>query len=506
MPSKVIIVDEAEHPKWAKETLEMERKANPETFLFFRHEWNSRSEQIISHIDSYTEAENKIYARKCSVKEIKSREHRDFCDLYHIQGSNRLSLVSFGIFSGKELLGVLSLGRHNRDSRVTVLDRLCFKKGWRVVGGASRLFSAAKKWALENGVYSILSFSDERMSLGTVYERLGFELDCVLPPDYFYVKEGDPEVAFSKQSQSKNATGCPRSVTEKEWAKRKGLIQVFDAGKKRWILKLRLHKEVPLQSRRQGYYETKKANPRVLYYQSSYELRAATMLDEMDEVDSYISQHTFTMDGRERITDFIVTWNDGSKTILEIKPDRRLDQFKEQIEDNKEYAIRNGWKFQIWTEKELGFESEYFATKWADEFISKITQVDFVKERKDRNLYKSKKYYHTHIATDKVSVYCEYCNEDHNPLRLTYDKNIARNGRYICEREGGRIAGSRPKPHLKKINPYESEGKKECLGCKQVLPFSEYGKDKCRSDGYASKCKECRRKAANEKYAQKKAT
>ena len=34
--------------------------------------------------------------------------------------------------------------------------------------------------------------------------------------------------------------------------------------------------------------------------------------------------------------------------------------------------------------------------------------------------------------------------------------------------------------------------------------FSEYGADKSRADGYASKCKECR-SAANEKYASKKA-
>ena len=63
--------------------------------------------------------------------------------------------------------------------------------------------------------------------------------------------------------------------------------------------------------------------------------------------------------------------------------------------------------------------------------------------------------------------------------------------------ESGHIAGSRPKPHLRKANPYEAEGKKECLGCIQVLSFDNFGTDKGRSDGYASKCKECGRRAAN---------
>lgn len=58
---------------------------------------------------------------------------------------------------------------------------------------------------------------------------------------------------------------------------------------------------------------------------------------------------------------------------------------------------------------------------------------------------------------------------------------------------------------MRKANPYETEGKKECLGCKQILSFDNFGTDKGRSDGYASKCKECRRVAANDKYAGKKA-
>ena len=504
--AKIIVLDRVPEQGWMKETITKERESDPNTFIFFKHEWDERSEQISAHVESYSGEKRKVHARKCEVREIGSAAHREFCELYHIQGSNKLSMVAFGIFLGEEMLGVLSLGRHNRDSRVTVLDRMCFKAGCRVVGGASKLFSRAKEWALERGICSIVSFSDERMSTGAIYERLGFSLECVLLPDYLYVKEDDLGVCFSKQSQCKRATGCPMSVTEKEWAKRSGLVQVFDAGKKRWVYKLRIDKQVPLKSRRQGYYETKKANPRTLYYQSSYELRAATILDEMEGVQSYINQHTFAVDGRDRITDFVVSWLDGTKSILEIKPERRLDEFRSQLDDNREYAQRNGWKFEVWTEKELGFESEYFATKWADEFISKITQVDFVKERKGRNLSKAKKFYDTNIATDKVSVFCEYCQVTHEALRLTHDKNIARNGRYICEREGGHLVGSRPKPHLRKENPHAAEGKKECLGCKQVLCFSEYGADKARSDGYASKCKECRRVAANEKYAKKKAS
>jgi len=39
-------------------------------------------------------------------------------------------------------------------------------------------------------------------------------------------------------------------------------------------------------------------------------------------------------------------------------------------------------------------------------------------------------------------------------------------------------------------------------GCEHVLSSDCFGTDKGRADGYASKCKECRRVAANEKYAE----
>lgn len=492
--NKIIIVEELKSERWVYETLKSERLNNTNTFIFFKHEWNNKKQQILSHIDSYEKQERKIYARNCFVKEISIKEHRNFCESYHIQGSNKLSIVSFGIFYKEELLGVLSLGRHSRNNNFTVLDRLCFKQGCRVIGGSSKLFSVAKDWALEKGISSIISFSDERLSLGNVYEKLGFVLDCILPPDYFYVKENDLNIAFSKQSQSKNFTGCPTGVAEKDWAKKRGLIQVFDAGKKRWIYKLRVHREISIKNRRQGYYETKKANPKVLYYQSSYELKAAIILDETEDVESYVSQHSFSIDNRERITDFIVTWKDKTKTILEIKPERRLEEFKDQIEDNKQYAFKKDWKFEIWTEKELGFKSEHYAAKWADEFISKINNIDFVKERKDRNLSKAKKYYQEKIASNKFEIYCEYCKENHNPLKLTYDRNIKRNGRYICEKEGGHIAGSKPKN--KKNNPYENEGKKQCYVCKNILLLENFSSGK-------NICKPCRAKRYKKPYDKK---
>ena len=255
------------------------------------------------------------------------------------------------------------------------------------------------------------------------------------------------------------------------------------------------------KAKRRGVFESKKTS-RQLSYDSSYELRLCWMLDSDEDVVDFETQLGFRIDGHGRCLDCLVTYKGGRKKAIEVKPKQRLDEFAHQIDDSRRHALQNGWEFQVMTEDDLGMKYDEIR-RWADEFRTQATGIDYHAYREDVNKRKAKKYYHAHIATDKVKVYCKYCKETHEALRLTHDKNIKRNGRYICEREGGHIAGSKPKPHLKKINPYEREGKKECLSCKQILSFSEYGADKSRSDGYANKCKECRRVSANEKYAVK---
>lgn len=131
---------------------------------------------------------------------------------------------------------------------------------------------------------------------------------------------------------------------------------------------------------------------------------------------------------------------------------------------------------------------------------SNLNGVDYVKDRKEKSRKSSNKYYKKTVATDKVKFFCDFCKEEHEALRLTYDKNIARNGRYICEREGGSIAGSRPKPSLQKENPYASEGKKQCNKCKEIKDIDNFSIDNTRIDGKTSICKECKKIKQLETY------
>lgn len=501
-----------------------EKKDWGEGVIIFSDEWENRKDQVSGFLSSKRGEGEKSNARDCIAKEVSGLDAKPFLEANHIQGSNNLSLVFFGLFHESELVAVMSLGRHSRnisENRI-VLDRFCVKSGIVVRGGASKLFGEAMKWAKERKYDEIISFSDNRLSGGKVYEVLGFYMEKEHRPDYFYV-DLQSGTRLSKQSQMKSSSKCPVGMTESQWAKQRGLVRFWDKGKKRWVFSLnesfvswtkRLSEKCANQNKNgdfkqshiRGYFDSKK-NDKNVYYGSSYELRCIFLLEADDRVISYERGECFEdSKGRFRNPDLLVTYSDGSKTMIEVKPKSRLeeDDIVEQIEESRKYSMENGLGFKVWTEDDSGFDDSGKLVDWAKEFLAQRGDPRWLEAKRASGVKRSKKFYQTHIATDKVSVFCEYCQATHEALWLTHDKNIARNGRYICEREGGHIAGSRPKPHLRKENPHAAEGKKECLGCKQVLSFSEYGADKSRSDGYASKCKECRRVAANEKYAGKK--
>lgn len=218
-------------------------KKDIQLLTIFEDEWKFRQNQCKSHIKSVLGIiDKKVFARKCEVKEIVREDAKKFFDFYHIQGSNKLGIVFFGLFFENELYAVMSLGRHNRQLDVSkkeiTLDRLCFKDGVQIIGGASKLFSKCLEWAKNNNYKKIISFSDNRWSLGNVYKKMGFVLEKEYGPDYSYVSTNNPRKRLSKQSQKKSMTECPKDLTEHSWALQRGLARIYDCGKKRWIFEL----------------------------------------------------------------------------------------------------------------------------------------------------------------------------------------------------------------------------------------------------------------------------
>lgn len=271
-------------------------------------------------------------------------------------------------------------------------------------------------------------------------------------------------------------------------------------------LTARKHCENKLKKTHRGYFFSEKMQKHVSWY-SSYELRALTILENDPTVLEYQTAFYYEINGRSRVADILV----NQKHMKEIKPkdiiSRSYTHVQEQIADAKKYCDSNGLSYEIWTEKELGFSNCYELREWSDEFRKTLDGMDYPAIRKQKALERQKRYYDRWIKNDIIEFHCKYCNCNHEMLRLTYDRDVLNNDDWVCIHENGRRTGQLPKDHLKKINPYESEGKKECRSCGEIKEINGNFTFKNKARGtYMLDCNSCRAAAATAKYQAKKAT
>ena len=205
----------------------------------FEDEWKSRQGQVKNFLKSVMKITEKvIYARKCKVSQIDLHVAKKFLDSSHIQGSSP-SQVAFGLEYEGELVGVMTGNKHHRvnDRSIFVLNRMAFKDGFSIIGGASKLLKHLVKYCQDNNYTKLISWSDNRWSQGNVYSKLGFVLEEDMEADYSYVDKQVTKVRISKQTCVKKNLIAKGGVgnTERELATSLGLERIYDCGKKRWI-------------------------------------------------------------------------------------------------------------------------------------------------------------------------------------------------------------------------------------------------------------------------------
>ena len=480
---------------------------NGSVMHIFSDEWLDRRKQCVGFIRARAGVfEQKVGARSCKVREVKKGEAIEFLEAFHIQGANRLGVVYFGLYMGDEFVGLMSLGRHSRQiarNRI-VMDRLCFRAGIQVIGGPSKLMKVAAAWAREQSYDEVVTFSDNRWTNGNLYKLVGFDLEQNLRQDYYYTRRG---WRFSKQSQRKRASGCPKGMTEFEWASYRGLKRVYDAGKKRWVMNLwpETHKtRNDLSSERamgkqtrnniRGYFESEK-NGDAVYYASSYELRCMFLLEQDESVVAFRRCESFKGESGLRNPDLWVDFVDGRSEVWEVKPELMLleDDVLDQIRESSAFAKSKGVIFKVWSERDSGLGSDYGIMKWAREHLADVGESSCAKHHKDVRR-KIRKRHYKKVQADKVQVECKFCNETHEVLRLAYDRNVKKNSRFICIRENGHLVGKKPKNHLRKTNPHADEGKKQCSTCSEVKSIEAFHVNRASWDGRNPRCKKCCKK------------
>lgn len=225
--------------------IEMSKNSDIKLFSIWEDEWNINREICESFIlNKLNKTKNRIFARKCEIKEIGYTDSKKFLDENHLQGDCKSS-IRIGLYYNEELYSLMTFSKlrlplqrleknRNKDKHYE-LTRFCNKIDNNVVGGASRLLKYF------NNVYSpiqVETYSDNLISNGDLYEKLGFNYSHTSKPGYWYVIDGIREHRFNWRKQKLVKLGYDVNKTEEEIMSELGYYRIYNAGNKKWILKL----------------------------------------------------------------------------------------------------------------------------------------------------------------------------------------------------------------------------------------------------------------------------
>lgn len=212
-------------------TIECEKKGI-HLIHIFEDEWLDKEEIVKSLLlNQFGLTKNKIYARNCTIKEVKPDAAKKFLDNNHLQG-NCYSKIKLGLYHNNELVSLMTFGksRHfiGNGEEKWELQRFCNKLNTSVVGGASKLF---KYFIEQYSPEEIVSYADRRWSNGKIYDTLGFTKYAESKPNYYYVVGRKRVYRFNLRKQVLvEKYGCPKDMTEKEFCLRQKWYRIYDCG------------------------------------------------------------------------------------------------------------------------------------------------------------------------------------------------------------------------------------------------------------------------------------
>lgn len=206
----------------------------------FEDEWLYKQEIIkhkilhILHKDTHC---MKIGARKCSVREITYKESNLFLEQYHLQGSVRGS-VYLGSFYKDILVGAMIFKKEDKNKKEWELSRFATNWDYSLPGIASKMFNFFIKKYTPSKVKSFLDRCWNNESSINVYDKLGFHVESVLPPDYKYVKGMERIHKFNcRKKILAKKYNFPLSMTEKEMTLALKMYRIWDCGLVKYVWK-----------------------------------------------------------------------------------------------------------------------------------------------------------------------------------------------------------------------------------------------------------------------------
>ena len=215
-------------------TIECEAK-DIELWHVFENEFLDTQKRKIWHsmFNNKLGVSDRLYARKCVIRDVPVKEARAFINDNHMQG-NCNSSVKLGLYHNNELVSIMTF-RHHKVYQYEIA-RFCSKLNTTVVGGASKLLTHFER---NYNPTSIISYANRRWSTGNLYTKLGFTFIENTPPNYFYFKVNEnvlyPREKFQKHKLEKLLGSFNKSLTERENMLNNDYRVIHDSGNMKFL-------------------------------------------------------------------------------------------------------------------------------------------------------------------------------------------------------------------------------------------------------------------------------
>lgn len=207
---------------------------NIKVFHVWENEWIYKKDIVLSILlNKIDKTSNRIYARKCEIKEVENKETNKFLEENHIQGSCN-SKIKLGLYYENKLVSILTLSKSRYDKKYEwEIVRFCNILNTSVVGGFSKLLRYFEK---KYQPTSIITYADKRYSYGELYEKNGFIFLRESKPSYFYFLKSS-DILYNREHLQKHKLkdrfeNFDDEITEWENMKNNGYDRIWDCGNK----------------------------------------------------------------------------------------------------------------------------------------------------------------------------------------------------------------------------------------------------------------------------------
>ena len=173
----------------------------------------------------------RMFARKCLLKELKSSEARDFHTKYHINGYVGSS-VNYGLYYNENLFQVISFSKSRFNKNFEwECTRSSIKFNCAIIGGVSKIF---KHFIDEYNVKSLITYADLRFGEGMVYEKCNLQYIGTTTPNYWYFFPDKDKlysrVQFQKHKLKEKLDNFDPELSEWDNMKNNGYDRIWDCG------------------------------------------------------------------------------------------------------------------------------------------------------------------------------------------------------------------------------------------------------------------------------------